>query len=205
MNAVLALAPRFQRAGGRDARVTTGARDHRVRRDDRPHAQRRRRSARLHRARRRALAPGEQDVRAGLYEILAWVAVVLLVVPLVTLGGAAARLGVARRDARLATLRLLGATPREVVGLTVAETAWQGLVGAVLGIVLYALLLPLCALLPFQGTTFSVAELWVGWQGLARSRSWRCRCWPRVSGAVSRCAASPCRRWASPGGRRRRR
>ena len=47
----------------------------------------------------------------SLYEILAWVAVVLLVVPLVTLGGAAARLGVARRDARLATLRLLGATP----------------------------------------------------------------------------------------------
>ena len=28
-------------------------------------------------------------------------------------------------------------------------------------------LLPVCALLPFQGTTFSVGELWVGWQGLA--------------------------------------
>ena len=54
-----------------------------------------------------------------------------------------------------------------MVGLTVAETAWQGLVGAVLGILLYVVLLPLCALLPFQGTTFSVAELWVGWQGLA--------------------------------------
>ena len=136
MNTVLALAPRFQRAGGRDARVTTalaitafavstgltlsvvGGLLGFAARADLP------------------LAPGEQDVR-GLYEILAWVAVILLVVPLVTLGGAAARLGVARRDARLATLRLLGATPREVVGLTVAETAWQGLVGAVLGILLY--------------------------------------------------------------------
>ncbi|MDQ0375635.1 FtsX-like permease family protein [Cellulomonas humilata] len=166
MNTVLSLAPRFQRAGGRDARVTTalaitafavstgltlsvvGGLLGFAARADLP------------------LAPGEQDVRS-LYETLAWVAVILLVVPLVTLGGAAARLGVARRDARLATLRLLGATPREVVGLTVAETAWQGLVGAVLGILLYVVLLPLCALLPFQGTTFSVAELWVGWQGLA--------------------------------------
>src|SRR5690606_16722980 len=61
--------------------------------------------------------------QAGAYVVLAWIAVVLLVVPLLSLGGAAARLGVSRRNARLATLRLLGATPREVVGLTVAETA----------------------------------------------------------------------------------
>ncbi len=166
MNPVVALAPRFQRAGGRDSRVTTalaitafavttgltlcvvGGLLGFIARADEP------------------LAPGQDDVRS-LYEILAWVAVVLLVVPLLTLGGSAARLGVARRDARLATLRLLGVTSREVVGLTLVETAWQGLVGAVLGIVLYGLLLPLVALLPFQGTTFTVGELWVGWQGLA--------------------------------------
>ena len=165
MNAVLALAPRFQRAGGRDSRVTTalaitafavstgltlgvvGGLLGFISRADEP------------------VAPGATDIRS-FYEILAWFAVVLLVVPLVTLGGSAARLGVARRDARLATLRLLGATSREVVGLTLVETAWQGLVGAVLGIVLYGLLLPLIALLPFQGTTFTVGELWVGWQGL---------------------------------------
>ncbi|WP_456785976.1 FtsX-like permease family protein [Cellulomonas sp. P5_C5] len=165
MNAVLALAPRFQRAGGRDARVTTGLAI----------------TAFTvttgltlsvvggllgFSSRAELPVPEGQADDASVYVILAWIAVVLLVVPLLTLAGAAARLGVARRDARLATLRLLGATPREVVGLTVAETAWQGLVGAVLGIVLYLVLLPLCALLPFQGTTFSVAELWVGWQGL---------------------------------------
>ena len=165
MNPVVSLAPRFQRAGGRDSRVTTalavtafavstgltlsvvGGLLGFITRADEP------------------LAAGENDVRS-LYEILAWVAVVLLVVPLLTLGGSAARLGVARRDARLATLRLLGVTSREVVGLTLVETAWQGLVGAVLGIALYGLLLPVCALLPFQGTTFTVGELWVGWQGL---------------------------------------
>jgi hypothetical protein len=166
MNAVLALAPRLQRAGGRDARVTTGLAI----------------TAFTvttgltlsvvggllgFSSRAELPVPEGQADDASVYVILAWIAVVLLVVPLLTLAGAAARLGVARRDARLATLRLLGATPREVVGLTVTETAWQGLVGAVLGIVLYLVLLPLCALLPFQGTTFSVAELWVGWQGLA--------------------------------------
>ena len=115
MNTVLALAPRFQRAGGRDARVTTGLAI----------------TAfavttgltlsvvggLLGFSSRAALpVPEGQADDASVYVILAWIAVVLLVVPLLTLAGAAARLGVARRDARLATLRLLGATPREVVG-----------------------------------------------------------------------------------------
>ncbi|WP_028049698.1 FtsX-like permease family protein [Cellulomonas sp. URHD0024] len=165
MNPVVALAPRFQRAGGRDSRVTTalaitaftvatgltlcvvGGLLGFITRAKEP------------------VAPGTSDVR-DLYVILAVIALVLLAVPLVTLGGSAARLGVARRDARLATLRLLGVTSREVVALTLVETAWQGAVGAVLGIVLYGLLLPVVGLLPFQGTTFTVAELWVGWPGL---------------------------------------
>lgn len=100
----------------------------------------------------------EPDVYVG----LAWTALVLLVVPLLTLGGAAARLGVSRRDARLATLRLIGVTPREVVALTVLETAWQGLLGALAGCLGYALLLPVWARIPFQGATFSAADLWVG-------------------------------------------
>ncbi|MDM8086379.1 hypothetical protein QUV83_16520 [Cellulomonas cellasea] len=97
-----------------------------------------------------------------LYIVLAWVAVILLMVPLLSLGGAAARLGVARRDARLATLRLLGATPREVVALTVTETAWQGLIGAAFGMVGYVLLLPVWTLVPFQGGHLAIGELWVG-------------------------------------------
>lgn len=96
------------------------------------------------------------------YVILAWVAVVLLVMPLVSLGAGAARLGIARRDARLATLRLLGATGGEVVALTVLETARQGLVGAVVGLFGYAALLPLWASIPFMGETFRVGQLWVG-------------------------------------------
>lgn len=97
-----------------------------------------------------------------LYIVFAWVAVILLMVPLLSLGGAAARLGVARRDARLATLRLLGATPGEVVALTVTETAWQGLIGAALGMAGYVLLLPVWTIVPFQGGHLAIGELWVG-------------------------------------------
>lgn len=162
MSAVLALAPRLRRAGGRDNLLTTGLAVAAfavttaltlsviggllgfMGRNDHP-------------------ADAYQREMAGAYVMFAWTAVVLLIVPLVTLGGSAARLGVSRRDARLSTLRLLGVTPGEVVLLTVVETAWQGLVGAVVGIAGYGALMPLWTRIPFQGRTFSAAEMWVGW------------------------------------------
>ncbi|RXZ67407.1 permease, partial [Agromyces albus] len=51
---------------------------------------------------------GWTDEMGFTYQALAVIALVLLVVPLVSLGGAAARLSARRRDDRLATLRLLG-------------------------------------------------------------------------------------------------
>ena len=59
------------------------------------------------------------DADAGLYQVLSAIALALLAVPLVSLGGAAARLSARRRDDRLATLRLLGCTPGMVARLTV--------------------------------------------------------------------------------------
>jgi hypothetical protein len=101
---------------------------------------------------------------AGGYVILAWMAVVLLLVPLLSLGAAAARLGLARRDARLSTLRLLGVTSREVVALTLIETAQQGFAGAAIGVLGYGALLPVFGRIPFMGDPLSAAEMWVGWQ-----------------------------------------
>lgn len=109
----------------------------------------------------RAAAPGA-DADAGSYVVFAWVATGLLVVPLTTLGAAAARLAVARRDARLAALRLAGASTGQVTGLTVLDAAAQAVTGAVLGVVGYLALLPLVAQLRFQGRTFELAELWTG-------------------------------------------
>jgi len=96
------------------------------------------------------------------YPLYAGIASLLLLVPLVTLGGAAARLAAARRDARLASLRLAGATTGQVTLLTALDATAQALVGAVIGIAGYVALIPLVAQLRFQGRTFDLGELWVG-------------------------------------------
>ena len=99
---------------------------------------------------------------AEYYATLAAVACAAMVVPILTLGGLAARLAASRRDQRLATLRLSGATSGEVVVMTLAEAVGQALLGGVLGVVLYAAVLPALARLDFQGRPFTVEELWVG-------------------------------------------
>lgn len=96
------------------------------------------------------------------YPVLARIAAALLLIPLVTLGGAAARLVVARRDARLATLRLCGATTAQVAVVTLLEAGAQALAGGLAGVLGYAALLPAVARLRFEGRTFDLGELWVG-------------------------------------------
>ncbi|MFF2388275.1 permease [Agromyces sp. NPDC058104] len=101
------------------------------------------------------------------YQALAVIALVLLVVPLASLGGAAARLSARRRDDRLATLRLLGATPAVVSALAVLESVVLAVVGALAGVVLYFLLVPLIALIPFRGEPLGVDGVLLGLPALA--------------------------------------
>jgi hypothetical protein len=101
------------------------------------------------------------------YKITASLAAVLLVVPALLLVGSAARLTAARRNQRLASLRLAGATPGAVVVLTAAETAVAALVGAVAGVAAYAALLPLLARTSVAGGTWRTADLWLGAPQLA--------------------------------------
>ena len=119
-----------------------------------------------------ARAGGSEGIATGLdadttsyitqYPLYAGIASLLLLVPLVTLGGAAARLAAARRDARLASLRLAGATTGQVTLLTALDAAAQAFVGAVIGVAGYVALIPLVSQLRFQGRTFDLGELWVG-------------------------------------------
>ncbi|PRI12298.1 FtsX-like permease family protein [Leucobacter massiliensis] len=94
---------------------------------------------------------GYTDELGDLYRVLAAIALALLVVPLVTLAGAAARLSVRRRDERLSTLRLLGATGRQVSAMTVIESAAVALCGALLGLALAYAASPLIGLIHFRG------------------------------------------------------
>ena len=99
------------------------------------------------------------DEDAGIYQTLAVIALSLLVVPLAGLGGSAARLSARRRDDRLASLRLLGATPRLVTALTVIESTLLAAVGAIAGVVVNLALSPLVGLIPFRGQPLGMSVL----------------------------------------------
>ncbi|WP_372968835.1 permease [Microbacterium sp.] len=96
------------------------------------------------------------DDYAPVYQALAAIALVLLVVPLMNLGGAAARLSARRRDERLSTLRLLGVTPMGVSVATVIESVLVAAVGALAGVLVYLAASPLIGLIPFRGTALGV-------------------------------------------------
>ena len=98
-------------------------------------------------------------VAGGFYGTLVVLALVLLAVPLATLGAAAARLSSRRRNDRLATLRLLGASGREIWSLTVLEATATAVIGALAGVVLYAALLPAVGMLPFFGGPIGVGAV----------------------------------------------
>ncbi|WP_233437853.1 FtsX-like permease family protein [Agromyces laixinhei] len=101
------------------------------------------------------------------YQALAVVALVLLVVPLASLGGAAARLSARRRDDRLATLRLLGATPATVSALAVLESVALAVAGSLAGVALYFVLVPLLALIPFRGEALGLDGVLLSMPALA--------------------------------------
>ncbi len=104
------------------------------------------------------------DEYGEVYTVLAAIATIMLTVPLVTLGGAAARLAIARRDARLAAMRLAGATTSQVGLLTVLDASVQAVTGAVLGVLGSFALVPIVQLVEFQGQPFTYAELLApGW------------------------------------------
>ncbi|WP_144881031.1 FtsX-like permease family protein [Microbacterium paraoxydans] len=99
------------------------------------------------------------DDEAVLYQGLAAIALVLLVVPLTSLGGAAARLSARRRDERLSTLRLLGVTPGGVTTATVVESVLVAAAGAVIGIAGHLALSPLIGLIPFRGEPLGLSAV----------------------------------------------
>lgn len=102
------------------------------------------------------------DDPSSLYLMLALVGSATMIVPIVTLGGVAARLALARRDARLAALRLAGATTSQVSLLTLLEAVTQAAIGALGGVGLYLATWPLLATLRFNGAPLGLRDLWLG-------------------------------------------
>lgn len=99
------------------------------------------------------------DEYSFIYQLLATIALALLVLPLASLGGSAARLSARRRDERLSTLRLLGVTPFGVGVATVVESTVIAAVGVLAGVVGYLLLVPLVGLIPFRGAPLGAESI----------------------------------------------
>lgn len=97
------------------------------------------------------------------YVVLAGFACAVLILPILGLGGAAARLGARGRARRLASLRLIGMTSTEVVGMSVVESLIQAAAGLVLGVGLWLASTPLLGLLSFQRQHLGFSELLMPW------------------------------------------
>ncbi|QIK71121.1 hypothetical protein G7070_00995 [Propioniciclava coleopterorum] len=97
------------------------------------------------------------------YVALAFIACALLIVPILTLGGAAARLGARGRARRLASLRLIGMTSGQIVGMSVVESLVQAAAGLVLGAAAWGLSVPLLGLLTFQHAAVAAHHLLMPW------------------------------------------
>ncbi|MFJ8464632.1 FtsX-like permease family protein [Streptomyces swartbergensis] len=109
----------------------------------------------------------EPSIFTGVDQQTALLGAVLLVVPVVVLAAAAGRLGAARREQRLAALRLAGATPRQILAMTAAEAAAVGAAGALAGALAYGALLPVLAEIPYGVGSWYTGQLWVGLPWLA--------------------------------------
>ncbi|GAB2854064.1 FtsX-like permease family protein [Lentzea nigeriaca] len=90
----------------------------------------------------------------GMLYLLTRVGLVVLVVPCLVLVASAARLTAAKRERRLAALRLAGASPKQVIVMTAVETAVGAVVGSVLGVLLAQPFSHLTAKIPWEGGTW---------------------------------------------------
>ncbi|GAB3578448.1 ABC transporter permease [Amycolatopsis endophytica] len=93
-----------------------------------------------------------------LLTLLSGVGVVVLLVPSLVLVASSARLIAARREQRLAALRLAGATPRQVVAITAAETGIAAIAGALIGWAASPLLWSLARFVPWDGGTWLAGD-----------------------------------------------
>lgn len=96
------------------------------------------------------------------YTALAVFAAVLVVIPALSMGAAAARLGVSRKAQALAVQRLVGLPPAPAQGAAMLDTLAHAAIGIAVGTVLYAAILPVWQLVSFHGVPLSIGEMWMG-------------------------------------------
>lgn len=118
----------------------------------------------LGRAARPGDAAGSFDM-AGFLVVCAIIATALLVPSAMSLGAAAARLSLSRRERQLAAVRLIGGTRSQVAGVAVIDVLAQAMIGSILGIGLHVAVIPVLTQLDFAIAPFGATELLLPWWG----------------------------------------
>jgi hypothetical protein len=99
----------------------------------------------------------------ALLSLLAGVGVVVLLVPSLVLVASASRLTAARRERRLAALRLAGATPAQVTAMVAAETGLAAVAGAVVGVAMSPVLHAVATWVSWGGGTWLAHDFVLPW------------------------------------------
>ncbi len=95
------------------------------------------------------------------YRTITIIGAIAVLLPVLILVGIVTRLGAATRAERFAALRLIGATPRRVAAIAATETGVTSLMGALAGVALAWLLIPVAALVEMEDGRFFRADLTV--------------------------------------------
>ncbi len=88
---------------------------------------------------------------------------VFLLLPVLILIATASRLSAARREERLAAMRLVGATPRQISVVSAVEAVVAALAGVAVGFALFIGFRPLLYHVPFTGAPFAPGDLSLHW------------------------------------------
>jgi predicted lysophospholipase L1 biosynthesis ABC-type transport system permease subunit len=99
----------------------------------------------------------------GVMRVVLVIGGVGLLIPIVVFVATATRLAAARREQRLAAMRLAGATQRQVGGIAAVEAAIAALGGTVVGFGGFFALRPWLARIPFDGASFYPSDLRLSW------------------------------------------
>ena len=84
---------------------------------------------------------------------------VALVLPILILIATASRLSAVRHEERFASMRLVGATPRQISTISAVEAAMAALAGVVLGFGLFFAVRPMLYHVPFTGAPLAQGDL----------------------------------------------
>ncbi|MGV9192120.1 hypothetical protein ACTOVQ_04940 [Arcanobacterium canis] len=109
---------------------------------------------------------GQLQENGAMYFALSVFALALLTIPLMTLGAGAARLGANGRERRLASLRLVGMSARQVVGMSIIESLIHASLGFLVGMAIYVASLPAWTALSFGMVQITVAKMMLPWWGI---------------------------------------